>query len=157
MESLTQYITSIVVVGILSALLLHLVNRKSVTTQLIKMMCGIFMIFVVISPLTRLSIGEYISFFEEIHWDALSVTAEGERYSQDRLRQSIKEKTEAYILDKAMLLGADIHVSVSCNTTDFPKPEYVELSGNASPYVKGKLQQIISKDIGIPEDNQIWT
>jgi hypothetical protein len=100
---------------------------------------------------------EYIAIFDDIRWDALNITAEGETYGQDLLRQSIKEKTEAYILDKAMLLGADIHVSVSCNTTDFPKPEYVELSGNVSPYVKGKLQQIISKDIGIPEDNQKWT
>ena len=157
MEGLTQYIISIVVVGILSALLLHLVSKKSVSGKLLKMMCGIFMLFTLVSPLTRFSMREYIAFFDDIRWDALNITAKGETYGQDLLRQSIKEKTEAYILDKAMLLGADIHVSVSCNTTDFPKPAYVELSGNVSPYVKGKLQQIISKDIGIPEDNQIWT
>ena len=40
---------------------------------------------------------------------------------------------------------------------EIPIPIKVRLSGKASPYAKGQLQQIITEELGIEKENQIWT
>lgn len=157
MDGLKQYIISIVSVAVISAILMRVVSGKTSSQKFVRLMCGIVMIITIVSPWTRLSIDEYVKYFESVRSDALSTKEDGEAYLQRQLQRSIKENTEAYILDKAVLLGADIHVSVICDTSDIPVPVSVELSGNISPSAKIRLQQILQKDIGIPEDKQIWT
>ena len=115
------------------------------------------MVLTMVSPWSNISIQEYIGYFNSVKYDSAAFAEEGEDFVRRQLRNSIKEKTEAYILDKATLLGADIHVSVTCDTADVPIPISVELSGNVSPYTRTRLKQILQSDIGIPEDKQIWT
>lgn len=157
MENLKQCIISIVAVAVFSAILLRLVNGKSPSYKLIKLMCGILMILTVVSPWTRLSPETYMGYLDAVEADALYIREGGEFYMHEQLGRGIKEKTEAYILDKAALLGADIHVSVTCDSSEIPKPISVEIKGNISPYAKGRLQQVLQNDIGIPEDKQTWT
>lgn len=152
-----QYILTIVSVAVLSSILLKLLNEKLPAYKLVKLMCGIMMVLTIVSPWTKVTIADYLETFENVRQDAAAVQEEGEILVQQQLQQSIKEKTEAYILDKAALLGADIRVSVTCDTSDVPIPISVELSGDVSPYARSKLQQILSSDVGIPEDKQIWT
>ena len=157
MEDMKQYILTIVSVAVLSSVLLKLLNDKSSAYKLIKLMCGIIMVLTIVSPWTKVTIDDYLEGFEWVKRDAAAVQEEGEILVQQKLKESITERTEAYILDKAALLGADISVSITCTTSDVPIPISVELSGNASPYAKSRLRQILSSDVGIPEDKQIWT
>ena len=155
MDNLRQYIVSIVAVAAISAILLRLVGNKSQSYKLLKLMCGIVMVLAVVAPWMEISVDAYIDYFDSIGVDALSIRETGEGFAEDALRQGIKEQTEAYILDKAALLGADIHVSVTCDTS--LRPVSVRIRGNASPYVKRRLQEILCSDIGISEENQTWT
>lgn len=157
MEDMKQYILTIVSVAVLSSVLLKLLNDKSSAYKLIKLMCGIIMVLTIVSPWTKVTIDDYLEGFEWVKRDAAAVQEEGEILVQQQLKESITERTEAYILDKAALLGADISVSITCTTSDVPVPISVELSGNASPYAKSRLRQILISDVGIPEDKQIWT
>ena len=157
MENIRQYLLSIISVAVLSSVLLRLLGDNKSSCKIVKMMSGILMVLTIVSPWANISIQEYIGYFDSVRRDSATFAEEGEDRVYRQLRHSIKEKTEAYILDKATLLGADIHVSVTCDTSDVPIPISVELSGNASPYARSRLQQILQSDIGIPEDKQIWT
>lgn len=157
MEDIKQYLITIISVAVLSSILLKLLGENKSTYKIVKMMCGILMVLTIVSPWANISIQEYIGYFDSVRRDSATFAEVGEDLLYQQLRNSIKEKTEAYILDKATLLGADIHVSVTCDTSDVPIPISVELSGNASPYARSRLRQILQSDIGIPEDKQIWT
>jgi hypothetical protein len=37
-----------------------------------------------------------------------------------------------------------------------PVPEYVRISGNVAPYAKQQLINIIARELGVAEENQIW-
>lgn len=157
MEDIKQYILAIASVAVLSSVALRLLSGKSPAYKLVKLICGMIMVLTIVSPWTKVTIADYLESFQSIREDAAAIQEEGEILVQQQLRQSIKERTEAYILDKAALLGADICVSVTCDTSDVPMPISAELSGSASPYARSKLRQILLNDVGIPEDKQIWT
>ncbi len=156
MEGIQGYLITIVSAAMLSSVLLRLLKENSSAYKIIKMMCRIVMVLTVVSPFVNISLQPYISSFDAIREDSAAAAQRGEDFIHEQLSGSIKEKTEAYILDKATLLGADIHVSVTCDTSDIPIPIMVELSGSASPYARSRLRQILEQDIGVPEENQIW-
>ena len=74
----------------------------------------------------------------------------------DQTVSIIKEKTEAYILEKAESLGLDISVEINFGEADSMVPTEVRISGPVSPYAKDQLSKTISTDLGIPEERQIW-
>ena len=77
--------------------------------------------------------------------------------ADDALRQIIKTETEAYILDKAAQFDLQLDVQVALTDDVMPVPESVQLTGSVSPYVKSRLQILISNDLGIPKEQQLWT
>ena len=53
-------------------------------------------------------------------------------------------------------LHADVAVDVILSDTSMPVPEYVRISGNVAPYAKQQLINIIERELGVAEENQIW-
>lgn len=78
----------------------------------------------------------------------------GENLARDSMADIIKEETEAYILDKAADLHANLHVEVTVGEDSLPMA--VTLSGEASPYARRQIQAIIANDLGISKENQKW-
>ena len=68
----------------------------------------------------------------------------------------IKMQTEAYISNKAESMGADIDVVVQLSEQEPIVPISVSITGDVSPYIKSRLQQIISNDIGLCEEALQW-
>ena len=68
----------------------------------------------------------------------------------------IKEQSQAYILDKAVSLGADISVAVTVSETTPPTPIEITVKGAVSPYVKTVLKDYLKEQFGIPEEAQKW-
>ena len=83
--------------------------------------------------------------------------AEGEQQTKTALARLIKQRTCAYILDKAQALNVALEVEVTLSDDDIPVPEAVRLKGKVSPYAKGRLQTIIAEDLGIEKERQTWT
>ena len=79
----------------------------------------------------------------------------GENLARDSMAEIIKSETEAYILDTARSLQAEVTVEVSVNEENVP--DSVTVSGAVSPYVRRQLQRIIESDLGIAKENQKWT
>ena len=80
--------------------------------------------------------------------------AMGENLARDSMADIIKEETEAYILDKAADLHANLRVEVAVGEDNLPAA--VTISGEASPYARRQIQAMIANDLGISKENQKW-
>ena len=80
-----------------------------------------------------------------------------EKANRELMSSLISEETEAYILDKARSLGLSPKVQVTMRMEDgIPVPWEAEVTGTATDIQKQTLSQIISEDLGIPEERQHW-
>ena len=78
----------------------------------------------------------------------------GENLARDSMADIIKEETEAYILDKAADLHANLRVEVAVGEDNLPAA--FTISGEASPYARRQIQAMIANDLGISKENQKW-
>lgn len=152
MEALRQYIISVVAAALLCGIVTGLMPQGR-SSQIIRMVCGLFLAYTVLAGLTGLDL-------QIPDWDVLAVTdarqaaALGESLGEVALTQVIKEQTEAYILDKAAALGLSLEVEVSLDESQVPQS--VVLEGQASPYERQQLQNTIARELGIAKENQQW-
>lgn len=153
MEQIRTYITGIVAVSFLIAIIISLIGGVRFVSPAIKLIGGILLSLTVISPLVNWKISEISSFYNEIVTDAQTYTDEGVSNYNDAINAVITKEAESYILDEARKYSADITVNVS---VEEGIPIRISLEGNISPYAKSKLQDTIEKDIGIPKEHQIW-
>lgn len=86
--------------------------------------------------------------------DAEDAAAMGENLARDSMADIIKEETEAYILDKAADLHANLRVEVAVGEDNLPAA--VTIFGEASPYARRQIQAMIANDLGISKENQKW-
>ncbi len=150
-----QYLLSVVAAAIISGIVTKLLGTKGTQGAIGKLVAGLFLAFTVISPLRSVRIADFsdLAFYAT---EAEAAVAEGKKQTQQALQTRIKENCEAYILDKARFLNMDLEVVVTLSDGDMPTPEFVQLSGNASPNAKAKLTDIISEDLGVPKEAQQW-
>ena len=149
-----QYILSITAVCILSGVLLSLF-REGTVMQLLRMVCGILLIITVVTPLSRKTIPEILTLPDQWLSEGEGAAALGADMARTETRRCIQQQLEAYILDKAQALGADITPTVELDEENYP--ESVELQGDCSEAVRQKLSSVITNDLGIPEEDQTWT
>ena len=155
MNTLRQYIFSIIVVSVIVAIL-NKIPFATPMKRLIKMISGVVLTIVLISPLNGFQVNSILTYFDAINWETQDVVSYGEDFYVKNLSAIISEKCESYILDKAEQLGVTIAVSVACDSSENPTPNSVQISGNISPYAQNMLKRVIANDIGIPEENQLW-
>lgn len=156
MEEIREYLLKVVVCGILCGIAVALSGKTGTTGKLVKLITGVCMLMTIVSPLLQFRIGNFGSFFGKISADADALVAEGENVSAAALEDIIKEKMQAYILDKADSFGASIQVEVGLTDEQIPKPCSVRISGSISPYGKRQLQSVIREEFGIALEDQVW-
>lgn len=154
---LRKYLLSVVGAAIICATVKALVGRKSGSGHLIYVISGLFLAITVITPIIKLELPDFSNYMDTVATQSSSAVDAGVLYSEKEIAQLIKDKTEAYILDKAELLGVRLRVNVILTDANPPVPEQVHLSGNISPYAKTQLMQYISEQLGIPEEAQRWS
>ena len=157
MEQLSEYLLSVTGAAMISSVVLRLLEGRGSTAMVGKMVAGIFMALVVISPLSQVRISDVLDLMPDVTADAQEAAAAGEASAKNALAQSISTQLETYILDKAVQLGATLTVQVELTEDAIPIPCSVRLQGTISPYAKSKLQSIIRDELGIEKENQIWT
>lgn len=156
MTGLNTYILGIGAAALVCGILACLNDEKSSAGILTRMVCGLFLTIVVIKPISNLNYS-YLDVFSETFDDgALEAASAGTELALDARREIIKAETEAYILDKASLYGAQLEVQVTLSDGEISIPESVCLNGAVSPYAKSNLKNLISNELGIPEERQLW-
>ncbi len=151
-----QYLIGICCAALLCAIVTGVLGNKGAVGAAVKLICGIFMMMTLISPLVDVRLQKLDSVFEGITMEADALAAEGEISSRNQIAAIIKEKSEAYILDKAGELGAQISVEVTLSGDAVPVPVGTHITGNLSPYARKQLADLLTKDLGIAGEEQRW-
>jgi hypothetical protein len=88
--------------------------------------------------------------------DASVFVQEGQYAYQSEMNKLIIDQTQAYIMDKAVSLGMSICVEVVLADQTTPSIDSIKIVGNASPYAKQRMLQIIQEDVGITQEQVVW-
>lgn len=155
MEGIRAYILSVTAAAILCALVCTLAGKGNTLSTLIRLLSGIVLAAVVVSPLVDSSSINLKQFLHQLDLDAADAVNAGITISKEQTSVRIRDSLEAYILDKAEELSADISVELTL-AEDTLEPIEVTLEGNISPFAKNELETMIRQDLGIPREAVKW-
>lgn len=156
MSALGQYVYTVIIGALLISILLSFISDKGAISSSIKIVAGVFIAFIVISPVAKIRLNNMdidLSFLEN---DASLIIAAARNETKENISKVISERIDAYILDRASSMGAKVTTEITFQHDDEYHPESITISGAVSPYVKNRLSTIIADDLGIPEERQIW-
>jgi len=157
MERIRLYLLSITSAALLCGILNGLIGMRSSFRTIIKLLSGLFLTITVISPIIKVDVLNLKTYIDDISYSAQASVADGKSIAVDAAEDIIKQKTEAYILDKAISLGLDITAHVTLSDISPAVPQKVSLNGPISPYNKRILSKYIADELGISKENQTWT
>lgn len=155
MENIRSYILSVITAAIIVSAVKSILGDKGSMGALVRLIGGLFLTFTLLSPVVRLDFSGIADSLEEYLIQGQALAVSGEVMGQAEYRKLVKQQTEAYIQDKANKLGLSLQVEVTLGEDD-PVPEEVTLRGAVSPGMKGKLQQVLLEELGIPKERQLW-
>ena len=150
-----DYILRIIAAAILCAFVKGFTDRHTAINSIIKSLCGIFLTLTILSPLVSFKFSSVANYINMYSSDADAAVEVGTSLTNASLYGSIKTQTESYILDKAGELGMEITVELMLDDQQ-PIPSSVIITGAISPYAKSTMTQILTKELGIPIEGQIW-
>ena len=156
MEDIRQYLLTVISAAFLCGIINGIIGKNGSYGTIVKLVSSLVLVLTVISPWTKIKLQDLSQYTEGLMHEAETITQNGEAFALSQSTSIIKSKTEAYILDKAASIGLNIEVEVTLCESVPHIPCAVKITGNASPYLKQKLHKIITNDLGISEDNQLW-
>lgn len=156
MEWLCDYVMQVIGGAMICGVIRLLVGRKGAVVGTVRMLTAVFMLLTILSPISGMVLPDLRDWTDSITGDGEDLVSAGTQYQREQLASYIKAHTEAYILDKATALGAEISVQVHLSADPMPTPDGVTVQGAISPYGKTKLSGILENDLGIPMEAQTW-
>lgn len=154
MDALRQYVITVTEAAILVGILTALTGKNGTSGTLIKLLGGLFLAMAALSPVLKLDFAALADITAGYSAEGEAAAAYGEELAQNQYRAIIKERLEAYILDKAAGYEAQLEAEVTVNREGIP--ESAILRGAVSPYAKQQLKRILAEDLGIGEEAQTW-
>ena len=128
---------------------------KGAVKRVQSVLSGVVLASALLLPLLRMDASDYALHLAESRAEAAAVTQEAEEISERLNRRSIEAQLEAYILDKAQTLGAQVQsisVSVRWSTEGVWYPVSADIDG---AYHAG-LADLIEGELGISKADQSW-
>lgn len=156
MQNIGQYILHVGLAALLVGIICEFSDGKSSTGMLTRMICGLFLAFTVINPLTELNFDILESFSGITTHNGQQAVSAGTAMAEESMREIIRQESAAYILDKARSLGCDLYADVTVGEGDNPLPESVCITGNVSTQIRRLLEALLETELGIPKENQQW-
>ena len=153
---MVPYLKSLICATIISAIVVNIFKKKTPIGHHIRLLVGIFLSITIISPLYKLEIPDFDIYKSSLDIEAQKIVGEGESLYEAQRRSIISQQLEAYILNKATELNADIRVAIKLSEEDIPTPVSVEIEGSVAPYDRFVLEKYIANEIGIPKERQMW-
>jgi stage III sporulation protein AF len=156
-DFLHNWIKGLAAAALFSSVMLMLTPKGNVK-QIVKLVCGALITFVLLSPLTKLNFDALAEFIALTKLEGKEIASSTEYETQLLMKLIIEEETQAYILDKALKLGIEnlkVKVTVSSGE-NCPYPYSVELSGVETAAAKEELSSYIEGELGIPKERQSW-
>ena len=157
MESVREYILSVICVGTICTLLQLLITGSGSVQAVVKFISGIVLSVCVISPLLHLEDLRFNAILDTISTEREWIVQEGRLAAENELSQILKSETQTYIINRAKELGMVVQVDVTVSDDLPPVPESVTIIGVASPYGKRQLSQFITTELGVEKEKQKWS
>ena len=153
MDAIKEYLLSVTAAAVICGLVTTLVGKSGSISDLLKLLCGLFMCATVIKPAVDVKLDDVYNFTDQLAVNSDLAVSRGEEMATEEMKRIIKDRTETYILDKANALGAEVEVEI---TLEDVIPAGVTVTGDLSPFAKSSLAATITQDLGIPPEEQIW-
>ena len=154
MDGLRQYVIAAVAAGLLCGVINRL-TQISGCREVVRVLCGVFMTIVLLQPICGLGDTSWEFLFSGFERQAEEVVSDGVLAADSMKEEIIKQQTEAYILDKAAAMGAEVDVSVTVGEDCIPVS--ARISGAVSPLIRSRLTDMLESELGIPGEHQQWT
>lgn len=155
MDGVREYLISVVAACMLSVPAAILV-RKGTAQKVVRLVGGILILLVVIRPLMKISMEDIAQELEKICRDYAFDTETVSENAQEKMATYIKEATQAYIEEQANALGALVQAEVRLTAGDLPVPCGVKLTGTVNAEQLAALREMLTSELGIPEEEQEW-
>ena len=152
MDAIRSYLLSVTAAALVCGIVSSFAGKGNLS-KICKLLCGIFLAAAVLKPVVDIKLGDIYAFTDTLTVSGDLAVSQGEKFAADEMNRIIKQKTEAYILDKAKTLGAEISVEVTLN--DYV-PVGVTVVGEVSPFVRSSLSTSIAQELNISPEEQIW-
>lgn len=148
-----EWLTSVVAVTLLLTAVQTLVPEGSLR-KISSFTGGLVLLAALLQPVLKTDLSRIRLDFEGYSSAVREREEELNRAGERELAAVIAAKTEAYILDKAALLGLSVTVRVETETgaDGIPLPAAAELSGGWS----AELAAYMVQELGIPKERQVW-
>lgn len=153
MQALREYLLRLLCAAFVCSILNRMAGNSG-CKDLIRLLCGVFLTIVLILPLFPASIALPLHWTQALDSQASQIAAQGLELAKSQKEAIIRQQLEAYIISKAAQVNADVDVQVTMGEDLLPSA--VTVTGRLSPAAKGKLKQMLTQDLGIPEVRQQW-
>jgi hypothetical protein len=150
------YLLRVTAAAILAAVLGRM-SGKNAAGRATRLGAGLLVLLTALGPLGS---ADTVSAAKQLaKWGASDplTTQNFEMETNQLLSDLISQQAEAYILDKAQELGMQLTVQVTTQVSDtYPVPWQVRLTGQWDQAGREALTQMISQELGVPEERQEW-
>lgn len=153
MDGIRQYILSVAAAGLLCATVKGMLPGKGLPGALLRLVCGVFLTFVLLSPVKGLEMPDFSDILEDYAMAGDALAREGKNLADEAMAEIIKAEAQSYILDKARLLREDITVEIGLDEALTPARAVV--TGTVSPYGRAALSECL-ESLGIAKEAQTW-
>lgn len=154
MQQLGTWIVSLTAMAMITGILLSLLKNGPVRSVL-RLVCGILLILTALEPVQHVTISDWQFFAFDDSLTGKAAIAMGQELAMEERERIISQQLEAYILDKAASLGAQVTVMLQLDGEGIPVS--VALCGSWTPQAQQTLSEFLTEELGITKEDQQWT
>ena len=157
-ELIRAWIMGLTAAAFLAAIAMAL-TPKGRPRAVVGLVTGLVTIVALVAPILEF---DYAAYVRNVNDFAFSLESRNQEWevSQERVTSLIiRERSEAYILDKAEslgLVGLDIEVATARNPAGWFTPYRVWIVGEVSAAQQRALSEFLNGTFGIPAERQYW-
>lgn len=156
MEQIRAYLIRVTAAAAICGLTVSFFGKKGAIGAAVKFLTGVFLVVTAAAPWTGLNFETIRIPTEDLEAQASEAVMQGAEQAHRQMVQIIKDRSEAYILDKAASISVCLEPEVTLTDTDPPVPWSVTLKGSAAPYDRKRLEQWICQDLGVQKERIRW-
>lgn len=148
-----EYLLRVICAALFCGLVESVPTGSQTAAKLRKLLCGVLVAAVVVSPLIRLDLSAW-SIPEDILSEGQAIASQAEEAAREQRNECIRSSVESYILDKAEAMEVELNVTVTVNIDGIPQA--VILQGQCPDGIRAELSNLIARELGIPPEAQQW-
>lgn len=157
MDGIREWLLAIISASILCALA-DSVMPSGAVKRVGKLVCGIVLLCVVLTPVAHLDVKGGQGWLEDYLAGLEVRKTELDEQVNEGMKVIIETRYAAYIVDKAEEMGLTCTARVSCRVEDdgLYVPDVVQVAGIRSDVDQSRLAQMIQEDLGVTLERQIY-